>query len=229
MEKIFKFGKIDFNGTGRKINDVTVETELKNTDNGPEFTASGNVWNSAHTDIVMGGQCLDDLAKYIHNPMFKKILRFWKLYHLNGMHPDCEHQYSLGWEEKALQKVKIYCFSLTNDAIRKQNAAKCAAISALKAGKTFIPTEEQQFFAFLKYDIKTPLDHLPNKIKDYYKPGSCINPPYEEKALGWLRPSEHPEGLLGRACPVCGYQYGYGWKYFPIPENDLHEIKKLLK
>jgi hypothetical protein len=229
MTKVFNFGKIDFNGTGRRINAVDVEVELKDTDKGPEFSASAEVWNGPHTDIVMGGQCLDELAKHIHAPEFKKILRFWRLYHLNGMHPECEHQHALGWAEKAGQKVKIYCFSMTTEAITEQNKAKQAAAEALKAGATFTPTDEQHFFAALEYEIKTPLEHLPDNIKDYYKPGSCIDPPCEEKLLGWLSPEEHPDGLLGRACPVCGYKYGHDWKYFPIPETDLNEIKELLK
>ena len=88
MRKIFNFGKIDFYGTGRKINKVTIEVNLRDTDKGPEFSASGDVWNSKHTDIVCGGQCLDELDEFaaLHdNPLFSKIYRLWKLYHLNGM------------------------------------------------------------------------------------------------------------------------------------------------
>jgi hypothetical protein len=92
MKKVFDFGKIDINGTGRKINAVTVEADLKDTGKGPEFFASAYVWNGSHTDIVMGGQCLDELAKYIHTPEFKKILRFWRLYHLNGRHAGTQAQ-----------------------------------------------------------------------------------------------------------------------------------------
>ena len=50
----------------------------------------------------------------------------------------------------------------------------------------------------------------------------------EVKALGWLREDEHPEGILSRACPVCGYKYGSSWVYFPIPADDERIIEKLL-
>ena len=83
MRKRFTFGKIDFYGTGRKINAVEVDVELS--DKGV-FTASGTIWNSKHTDCVCGGQCLDTIAKYIKNPTFKKIHRLWEQYHLNDMH-----------------------------------------------------------------------------------------------------------------------------------------------
>lgn len=86
MKKTIRFGKIDYNGTGRKVNAVDVEIELRDTKNGPEFTACGNVWNSRHTDVVMAGQCLDDLAGYVKNPTFAKILGLWKRNHLNSKH-----------------------------------------------------------------------------------------------------------------------------------------------
>jgi hypothetical protein len=85
MERTYSFGKIDYNGTGRKNNLVTVEVELKQTDKGEEFTACGNIWNHIKSDIYSGGQNLDEIAKYIKAPLFKKIYRWWKLYHLNGM------------------------------------------------------------------------------------------------------------------------------------------------
>lgn len=111
MKKIFDFGKIDYTGTGRK------------------------------TDIVAGGQCLDIIARYIKTPLFKEIYRLWKLYHLNDMHPECEHQ----------------------------------------------------------------------------------------AAQGWTHEHEHSRGILGKPCPVCGYKYGHGWNYFPIPEQDEQAIYKLLE
>lgn len=95
MKKVFEFGKIDFYGTGRRINKVTVEIELKE---GNIFTASGDVWNMHQTDIVCGSQGLDELKKYIHNKTFNTIYRLWKLYHLNNMHSGTREQ------EKALKE-----------------------------------------------------------------------------------------------------------------------------
>ena len=92
------FGEIDFNGSGRRNNRVTVEIEYKEIAEGKkEFTASANVWNARETDIVAGGQCLDELEPYFrNNPLYMEILRLWRLYHLNAMHPECEHQAKLG-------------------------------------------------------------------------------------------------------------------------------------
>lgn len=86
IRKTFVFPKIAFNGT-RKINTPEVEIALE-CDNGKyEFTANGSIWNSKHTDIITGGQCLDTMYKYLkHDKLFKEIYRLHKLYHLNGLH-----------------------------------------------------------------------------------------------------------------------------------------------
>ena len=89
MKRTFNFGKIDYYGRGRKINSVEVKVELS--DKGV-FTASANIWNSKHTDCVCGGQCLDEVAKYVKSDKFKKIYRLWEQYHLNDMHPGTEKQ-----------------------------------------------------------------------------------------------------------------------------------------
>ena len=123
MKKTFSFGKVDFNGTGRKNNLVTVDIELKDTKKGPEFTASGYVWNKNKTDFIRGGQCLDELYKIPalrSNDTFKKIYNLWKRNHLNGMHAGTENQENYikekfgddypGYTEvcEALKEVNLY-------------------------------------------------------------------------------------------------------------------------
>lgn len=43
--------------------------------------------------------------------------------------------------------------------------------------------------------------------------------------LGWVRPDEHPDGLLGKPCRVCGYKYGTGWQYEDVPEVVLDWLR----
>lgn len=80
---------MDYNGTGRKINQVTVEIEIKERTNRIDqnlnpiercnvFTMSGNVWNSKHTDIITGGQMCDELPKlFPHNKSLKRLVEIW--------------------------------------------------------------------------------------------------------------------------------------------------------
>lgn len=85
-KRVFSFGKVDFYGCGRKINEITLEVTLYADRNGyPEFTVCGDVWNIRHTDIVCGGQCIDDIynkVRRLHcNTIYKTIMELWEKYH----------------------------------------------------------------------------------------------------------------------------------------------------
>lgn len=100
MKKTFEFGKVDYNGSGRKNCLVTVEVELKEKGGKPTFSACANVWNPRKTDIYMGGQCLDTIwsdfrSQLTDRNLFMKIYRLWKLYHLNDMNAGTQEQKQL--------------------------------------------------------------------------------------------------------------------------------------
>lgn len=122
MKKIINFGKIDYMGRGRKDCPVTVEIEIRKRGGEPTFTIDpttkeriptgqttptynelsicGTIWNHRRTDCYCAGQCLDTIAEYIHAPLFKELYKYWKLYHLNGMHAGAPEQ------EKAIEEWK---------------------------------------------------------------------------------------------------------------------------
>ena len=87
MLKMISFGKIDFNGCGRRINEVVVEMRLNTIGEQVEFVAHGYIYNSKKTDALCIGQCLDTIAEYINTPLFQEIHRLWKDYHLNTLNP----------------------------------------------------------------------------------------------------------------------------------------------
>lgn len=220
MKKTFNFGKIDYHNRGRKDCPVTVEVELREREQGPELSICGTIWNRTKTNCYTAGQCLDTIAEYVHDPIFKELYGFWELYHLNGMHPECEHQAALGWTETARKKVEIKHYSLTTEAFTAKMKAERRILDAARKGEDCTPTEEERKALSLEYSIT---GEPPEDIAHLYKLKDT-----ETKALGWLREDEHPDGILGKACPVCGYRYGSGWKYHPIPENDLARIKELI-
>lgn len=117
MRSTFNFGKIDFNGTGRKVNLVTVDVELRRCGGDDTFTVDrktgertivgktpeyvelsicGDVWNNRRSDIECGGQCLDTIAEYRDQltdvETFDMLYDLWKNYHLNGMHAGTPEQ-----------------------------------------------------------------------------------------------------------------------------------------
>ena len=84
-KRTFQFPKIAYSSR-RRVNLPEVEIELRLLDdNSYELSIWGNVWNSTHTDIYMGVQCLDDMMNFYHlecNETFLKLYKLWKLYHL---------------------------------------------------------------------------------------------------------------------------------------------------
>lgn len=94
MERIIELGKIDYLKIGKKINLVTLEIELRNDEkNRPVFSVCGNVWDNRKKDILIGGQCLDELFPYFkNNELFVKIYKLWKKHHLNNLHSGTKKQ-----------------------------------------------------------------------------------------------------------------------------------------
>ena len=96
-------GKVDYRGTGKRYK-AYVEFELSPDGN---FTMSGEIWNTKETDIVAGGQMVNELVKYFpHDTRLKRMVEIWQRYHLNEMHPGCEHQRTMGWETLKLDDTK---------------------------------------------------------------------------------------------------------------------------
>ena len=222
MKKSFNFGKIDYNRTGRKSNTVTVDISYEERNGKKVFTASGSIWNSRHTDIIAGGQCLDTIYKYINHPTFKEIYRLWYKYHLNDMHPECIHQSELGWTIEASKPVSLYTFILTNDTYTQRQRIKNTVILSAKDGKPITLTDAERLILSLDISHRTHLSNLPDNIAPYYELKET-----EIKRLGWLTEKDHPDGILSKPCPVCGYKYGSSWLYFPIPDEDEKAIYKL--
>lgn len=126
MRKRFDFGKVDYNCKGRKNHAVEVEMELRERGGEPTFryvdgvkeytgettpkynelSICAYVYNTKHTDCVMGGQCLDDINREFRDQLknvelWDEIYKLWKEYHLNGTHAGTPEQEAAikEWEE----------------------------------------------------------------------------------------------------------------------------------
>ena len=116
---ILSLGKVDGYGNGRKVCEATFEWEFKN----GRFSASANVWNNLKTDIIMGGQCLEEVYKMArgwNNPKAKQIIEVWREWHLNDLQPGTPAQMAylktltrphnaqfLTWEQEQLKAVNL--------------------------------------------------------------------------------------------------------------------------
>lgn len=45
--------------------------------------------------------------------------------------------------------------------------------------------------------------------------------------LTWVKPSDHPAGLLTKPCQTCGYRYGSAWLTEEVPEEVLKWLHDL--
>lgn len=181
------------------------------------------------------GQCYEEIGSGTPTEqwtaeMLAKFCEIWKEWHLNNMRPYCEHQKKLGWNMMATKKATLYHYRLKMDILDAQKAAQKEAVAALKKGVTFTPTEEQTRLANFPYST-TLSKKAEGEMAEMYEPKKPLyrgDGGFEEvKALGWLTEGEHPEGILSKECPVCGYKYGHSWKFEEIPADVIEFLESL--
>ncbi len=206
------YAKIEYDGKCLSISGVV----------GP--TPNGNCSGSC-------GQCVDEIRDgqpegLWTDEMLAKFCDVWKRWHLNDMRPYCEHQKALGWDSLATKKVTLYNYNLRAEWFSKQHSLENHIKNQIGLTGSASLTDEEKELWNLPLSIRTwkPLDDSRYEPKKKYE---WNNGPTEEKKLGWLRPDEHPEGILCRPCPVCGYKYGSAWKTEPVPEDVLQFLYSL--
>lgn len=215
MRKIISFGKVAPSwqkNKNLKFNEITLELELKEINGKPVFTASGNLWDSIHRDIEIGGQCIDhlweDYQDQIENKaLFEKIMKLWEKYHLNDTKAWCEH---MNYGEFPKTEIAIHHLS-GNEAYNEISKIRQLPNRYLEVSEQGLKNIPRALYEYPSYKIKKN-EHI------------------TLKSNGWLTydPVLTPEGLIGKACPVCGAKYGCSWWYKPIDPKDLEQIRKII-
>lgn len=152
-----------------------------------------------------------------------KIKRFfdaWNEWHLNDMRAGCRHQRAEGWGDEELEVVT---YGLTSEAHRLRNDALAEAADAARDWRIANLTEAGKFLIG------------PDWFKDRHSPPDADSPQSglfevkkrETKRANWVRPDEHPRGILGKACPECGYQFGSSWLTEEVPAEVIEFLESL--
>lgn len=176
------------------------------------------------------GQCVDEIrdgrpTEGWTEEMLKAFCDIWDTWHLNDMRPYCEHQEKLGWRDIAKKEVTLYHYELKYKILKEQYKIEQMIINmAKKEGEKIQLDALQRMILNLPYS-KTTYDKLKDEELEYYLPRD--NGATEVRRLGWVRSEEHPEGLLGKACPICGYKYGSKWLTEKVPKYIIDYLFNL--
>lgn len=187
------------------------------------------------------GQCgIDPEAKPADGYTVETLARLreiWERWHLNDMRPHSPEMAALGWPEEAKREIFRHEFTQTREASEARRAAEAAALAALKAGQPFNPTPAQSAAAAAPYSVTLwafPEEGTPTPPPGYERArhigghanGNVKAP--ERKTLGWVKPSEHAAGLLGRKVnPDDAHGYGGKWWREEVPADVLAFLQAL--
>jgi hypothetical protein len=118
------------------------------------------------------------------------------------IHPLCRRidRFASGWTDRQLQRFD-YIWERWH-------------LNGMRAG-----CEHQRAAGWEKF----PIDPLrPLHAYDRFCSGQ-----YSWNMLTWVRRGEHPGGLLGEACPTCGYLYGTEWLTEELPADVIADLLAL--
>jgi hypothetical protein len=130
-------GKLSRNGDKRAPRNCKayLSWELRERADGRvEFSATGDLWNHLKTDIVWGGQCVDQLAAlFPHDKRARRIKETWAKYHLNGMHAGTVEQevFVRGLPEDVQRDYEKKCAALKDSGLYEVPLTPELAASAL--------------------------------------------------------------------------------------------------
>lgn len=150
--------------------------------------------------------------------MVERLWELWDRWHLNDLRAGCEHQRDID----VSRMVEVVRYGLTTEAFRMREKALTAAARAGALGESANLTETAKALALLDDWYK---DRTSPPDADSPLSGCFEVKKREQKAIGWLTPDEHPNGMLERPCAVCGYKYGTAWLHEPVPAGIIAELR----
>lgn len=162
------------------------------------------------------------LARGWNREKLEGFFLIWKRWHLNNMKANCQHQVGPDWNVE--EKVEVVSYKLTYQASRlRENILERAAKAGL-SGQSLVLSDTERALAEMD-DWFQPKYKLPEEGDPLF--GCFEVEKRETKSIGWVKPNEHPRGILCKPCPVCGYKYGTAWNKEELPEAVVNFLKNL--
>ena len=188
---------------------------------------TGVVGPRSNGDCYTCGQCYGELRRGVANEGWTadalyKLLDIWQRWHMNDMKPYCEHQRD--WD--ANRQVTVYKYKMGAALLKEQNRLKKNVEEKLLAG-ALVQLKEPQLSLYNKpYFVKYYNNFPPagyEKYSEETKPVSSLYPMDSDSKWG----DKHPDGILAKPCPVCGYKWGSSWRAERIPDEVLAWLASL--
>lgn len=242
FKKIVRIGtKKEYNSKGVEV-DANIFCEIKyekKQDDKYVLSITGVVGPSANGGALgsCGQICMSALADIDEvspapkwdKSMISQFMQIWDTWHLNDMNAATPEMKEAGWLEQAKKEIFLYSFAMTR-ANRNRMADISSKIerAALNDEAVTLSDEEKRLLKspFYKDIYAYELPEAPEfmeQAKDFRNDYKAFR--IERKTLGWVRPDEHPDGLLGRM--LKGKGYGSAWYYEPVPDDVLVWLKAL--
>lgn len=155
--------------------------------------------------------------------MFLNIAEEWSD---NNYNRSCQHQRLLGWDDLANKTVALFSYSLKKEAVSARKRIRQEAFDMLLEGKSVSLSPDQIEVLKLEPNIRLPSPDQIGDLAKWYEPNEDMGFPSTSDAQ-WVSPKEHPDGLLGKECPVCGYKYGTTWITIPLPNSVIEFLERL--
>lgn len=206
------------------------------------FSASGSLRGNGC------GQVIDQIAAaHPNDARIQEIAAVWRVYHLNDMQPGTAEQMRLGWGK---QELTLVSYSAPVFTPRKVYPSQAALMSNLKGwvttnaglstsrgqsyfGKVYIGGHSgvgnwDEYQAVIRALWSSFVEHPKNPdsaaVLWFANTFDCQRKE-SKKLSGWVTPAEHPEGVLGKPCPITGKGYGSEWYYLPIPAEVVATVQ----
>lgn len=152
-----------------------------------------------------------------------KFLDIWHTWHLNNMKAGCEHMTGPGWDTG--RELTLTPLGPGDAWHRERRRAEDGVMT---------PAEYEQWqrdaAGVHRYWLDSKPSHeslWPEECKELIQRGYLKIEPAKTESAGWVHPSRHPEGILTKACPVCGYKYGSAWRRVEVPADVIAFLESL--
>lgn len=153
-----------------------------------------------------------------------RLAQFWDIWgkwHLNDMRPGCQHQQT--WDIKKKLTLQSLTWGDKYHELRRQ------AENGIMPADRFADWGRvvKQVESLTSYNSAKHPDKWNELGKRLLADGLVKLDKTETKNAGWVTPEEHPEGLLCKPCPVCGYEYGSQWLREELPADVVKFLESL--